>query len=113
MELSNGQSGMAYFSSKITDNGLYLLDEPENSLSPENQIKLAKFIEDSCRFFNCQIIMSTHSPFLLSIKDAKIYDLDSIPFQCKKWTELKNIRTYYDFFCNHANEFNNQTPTPK
>ena len=40
-EQSNGESAFAYFTGKIDENGLYLLDEPENSLSPENQIKLA------------------------------------------------------------------------
>ena len=72
--------------------------EPENSLSPEMQLKLKSFIEDSARYFGCQIIMATHSPFLLALEGAKIYDFDSSPVQIKDWLELKNIRTYYDFF---------------
>ena len=40
---------------------LYLLDEPENSLSAELQLDLLKFIENSARFYNCQFIISTHS----------------------------------------------------
>ena len=36
-EHSNGESAFIYFSEKINENGLYLLDEPENSLSPERQ----------------------------------------------------------------------------
>ena len=35
-EHSNGESAFLYFTEKIQQNGLYLLDEPENSLSPEN-----------------------------------------------------------------------------
>ena len=31
---------------------IYILDEPENSLSAENQISLMKFMEDSVRFYN-------------------------------------------------------------
>lgn len=49
----------------VRENGLYLLDEPENSLSPERQQELLKFLEDSARFFGCQFIIATHSPFLL------------------------------------------------
>lgn len=49
-EQSNGESALMYFASYITDNGLYILDEPENSMSASMQIKLAKFIEDSARF---------------------------------------------------------------
>jgi hypothetical protein len=29
----------------------------------EDVLKLKKYIEDSVRFYNCQFIISTHSPF--------------------------------------------------
>lgn len=104
-EHSNGESAFLYFSEKIQDNGLYLLDEPENSLSPERQQELLKFLEDSARFFGCQFIIATHSPFLLSMKGAKIYDLDENPVDVKRWTELENVRAYYEFFKKYENEF--------
>lgn len=104
-EQSNGESALMYFASYITDNGLYILDEPENSMSASMQIKLAKFIEDSARFFNCQFIIATHSPFILGIKDAVIYDLDSKPAIIKEYANLENMRVYYDFFKLHAAEF--------
>ena len=105
-EHSNGESAFIYFTEKIQDNGLYFLDEPENSLSPERQLELVEFLENSVRFFGCQIIMATHSPFLLSMKEAKIYDLDELPVVTKRWTELPNVRTYYDFFMKHNKDFN-------
>ena len=102
---SNGESAYRYFIEKITENGLYILDEPENSLSPKRQIELMSFIEDSARFFGCQFIISTHSPFLLAIKGAKIYDLDESPVSVKPWTSLENVRTYYEFFKHHDSAF--------
>ena len=104
-EHSNGESAFLYFSDKIQENALYLLDEPENSLSPEKQQELLKFLEDSARFFGCQFIIATHSPFLLSMKGAKIYDMDEEPVDVKKWTELPNVRAYFDFFMKHEGEF--------
>ncbi|WP_228548268.1 AAA family ATPase [Sporosarcina obsidiansis] len=104
-EYSNGESAFLYFTEKIGDHGLYILDEPENSLSPKRQIELVKFIEDSARFFGCQFIISTHSPFLLSMRDAKIYNLDEKPVRVQRWTELENVRTYYEFFKGHENKF--------
>ena len=104
-EHSNGESAFMYFSEKIQENGLYLLDEPENSLSPERQQELLQFLEDSARFFGCQFIIATHSPFLLSLKGAKIYDLDENPVDVKRWTELDNVRAYYQFFKKHEGEF--------
>lgn len=102
---SNGESAMRYFVDHITENALYLLDEPENSLSIALQQELCKYIVDSARHFGCQFIMSTHSPILLSIKDALIYDLDSDPVKTSDWTELENVRRYFDFFEEHRNEF--------
>jgi predicted ATPase len=104
-EHSNGESAFLYFSEKIKEKGLYLLDEPENSLSPERQQELLKFLEDSARFFGCQFIIATHSPFLLSMRGAKIYDLDEEVVDVKRWTELKNVRAYYEFFQRHEREF--------
>ncbi len=104
-EYSNGESAFLYFTEKIGENGLYILDEPENSLSPQRQIELVKFIEDSARFFGCQFIISTHSPFLLSMREAKIYNLDENPVKVRRWTELENVRTYYEFFKRHEKEF--------
>ena len=103
--MSNGETAYLYFTKQIEENALYLLDEPENSLSAALQDKLRQFIEDSARFYNCQFIISTHSPFLLSMKGAKVYDLDSVPVESKKWTELENVRLYHEFFKAHENEF--------
>lgn len=104
-EHSNGESAFLYFADKIKENGLYLLDEPENSLSPEKQQELLRFLEDSVRFFHCQFVIATHSPFLLSMRGAKIYDLDEEVVDVKRWTELGNVRAYYDFFKKYEKEF--------
>lgn len=104
-EHSNGESAFLYFTEKIQESGLYLLDEPENSLSPERQKELLEYLENAARFFGCQIIMATHSPFLLSMRGAKIYDLDAEPVDVKPWTELGNVREYYEFFRQHRVEF--------
>ena len=104
-EHSNGESAFLYFSEKIKEDGLYLLDEPENSLSPERQQELVRFIEDSARFFGCQFVIATHSPFLLAVRNARIYDMDEEPVDVKRWTQLPNVRAYYDFFKKHKEEF--------
>lgn len=108
IEHSNGESALMFWEKEIKENSIYILDEPENSLSAQNQLKLKKFIEDSARFYNCQFIISTHSPFLLALDSAKIYDLDSFPVISKKWPQLPNIKIYHDFFKEHDQEFQNK-----
>ena len=105
IEQSNGESALMYFEKEIGENGIYILDEPENSLSASSQIKLVKFIEESARFYNCQFIISTHSPFILSIKDAHIIDLDDGDNKDVNWTKLENVKIYYDFFKEHSDDF--------
>ncbi len=102
---SNGESAFSYFTKEIKENALYLLDEPENSLSPERRMELAKFIEDSARFYGCQFIISTHCPFLMAVKGAKIYDMDSYPIKTKRWSEFENVKVYRNFFKSHESEF--------
>ncbi len=104
-EYSNGESAFRYFIEKIDEDGFYILDEPENSLDPKHQLDLKSFIEDSARFFGCQFLISTHSPFLLSMRDARIYHLDEKPAAVRKWTELENVRIYYDFFKTNSSLF--------
>ena len=102
---SNGENGFKYFTDAIQPGGLYLLDEPENSLSAEMQLELVQYIQAMARFYDCQFIMSTHSPFILSLPYARIYNMDELPVKTCKWTNLPNVRIFYDFFKNHADEF--------
>ena len=102
---SNGESAMKYFTDHITENALYLLDEPENSLAVGLQKDLCQYISDSAKHFGCQFVIATHSPVLLAMPEAVIYDLDEVPVRTKKWTELPNVRRFYEFFEEHRDEF--------
>ncbi|MBO7598624.1 MAG: AAA family ATPase [Bacteroidales bacterium] len=102
---SNGETGFRYFTDAIQPGGLYLLDEPENSLSAEMQIELMHFLHGMAGRYDCQFIVSTHSPFLLSLPGAKIFNMDSEPVKTCKWTDLPNVRIFFDFFMERKDEF--------
>ena len=102
---SNGENGFRYFVDAIQPGGLYLLDETENSLSPEMQLQLTQYLLSMAHFYECQFVIATHSPFMLSIPFARIYNMDEIPVKTCKWTEYDNVRVYYDFFKQHSKEF--------
>lgn len=101
---SNGETAMKYYAEHITEDALYLIDEPENSLSAKFQIELRDYLLASARFYGCQLVIATHSPIILSLPGAKIYDLDEYPVDTKKWTHLENVLTYYRFFLEHEYE---------
>jgi len=104
-QFSNGETALKFFKDEIQRKTLYLLDEPENSMSPQFQMQLKSFIEDCATHAECQFIIATHSPFVLAINGAKIYDLDSKPVIVQKWYDLKNIRITYDFFIKNKELF--------
>ena len=101
---SNGETAMKYYVERITENALYLIDEPENSLSPQRQLELREFLATSARYYGCQFVIATHSPFILSIPGAKIYDLDEYSSDVRRWCELDHVWEYYKFFKEHEEE---------
>lgn len=102
---SNGETAFQYFEQRLKNDTLYCLDEPENSMSPKMQLELVKLLENMAHYCGNQFIIATHSPFLLALKGACIYDLDSNPVDVKKWWELENTRIYYEFFKKNASLF--------
>lgn len=102
---SNGETAMLYFIERIEEDGLYFLDEPENSLSVELQLQLADYIVQTARATQSQFVIATHSPILLAMQGAKIYNLDDDPVSVCPWTELPNVRRFFEFFMSHRDQF--------
>lgn len=102
---SNGEMALQILEDEIEMDALYLLDEPETSLSPSNQIKLAHEINRRARLLGCQFIIATHSPFLLGTLEGKIYNLDEKQITESQWYDLENVKMYYDFFKNKESFF--------
>ena len=102
---SNGETAMRYFTEHIDRDSVYILDEPENSLSVDYQLQLKEYIQSSARYYNCQFIISTHSPIFLSLKNANVYEISRNSIERKNWTELDNVRKLFDFFYQHRKEF--------
>lgn len=102
---SNEETSMQYFEEYLQPNALYLLDEPEVSLSPSNQVLLANEINKLARLLECQFVIATHSPFMLGTLNAKIYNIDTKEYDVVKWNELENVQYFYNFFKKHEQEF--------
>jgi predicted ATPase len=72
---SHGEAYLTILHSRIADKGIYLLDEPEAALSPLKQLSLIAFILEVLKKGNAQFIIATHSPILMGIPDATIYQI--------------------------------------
>ena len=102
---SNGETALMKLSEWIEKPGIYLLDEPENSMSCEFQERLASIITYLAKYGRCQFVIATHSPFILSIEGAKIYNLDHTPVNVCQWWELDNMQRYFRLFENEREKF--------
>lgn len=94
---SHGQYHMAFFKSRYRIKGLYLLDEPENALSPKKQLELLKILNESSQAGHAQFIIATHSPILLALPEACIYSFDHIPIKPVQYEETEYYQIYRDF----------------
>lgn len=82
-EKSHGESFLAITQNYMRADGVYIFDEPEAALSPQRQLTLLMDIY-KCATAGAQFIIVTHSPILLGIPDAEIYNFDKgEPHLCK------------------------------
>lgn len=95
---SNGEVALRRMQIMIMPDNLLFLDEPEVSLSPVYQRQLADMIELFASQLRTQFVIATHSPFFLSLKEARIYDLDSRPSSIRQWYELPNMHAFFYLF---------------
>lgn len=93
---SHGEGFFDLFRSRLTPNGLYLLDEPETPLSPMRQIAFLGLIHDAVAQ-DCQFIIATHSPILMSYPGAAILSFDTAPLSRVPYEELEHVRLTRDF----------------
>ena len=94
-ECSHGESFIRLVQNRFTDNGLYILDEPEAALSPQRQLSLLCLIDQLAKEGG-QFIIATHSPILISYRDGKILDLNN-NFKEVKYedTDIYNLYKMY------------------
>lgn len=87
---SHGQAFLNLFQGRFVPGGLYLLDEPEAPLSPQNQLGLLALLFDQIER-DAQFIIATHSPVLLAFPGAAIYSFDRVPIEPVAYHELDHV----------------------
>ncbi len=99
-EQSHGESFMALIQNRFGSNGLYILDEPEAALSPKKQMTLLCTLNDLIKR-NCQFIIATHSPILLSFPNSEIYEISKECVKKTPYEETDTYKTTKDFLNHH------------
>ncbi len=93
---SHGQAFLNLFQGRFVPAGLYLLDELEAPLSPQNQLGLLAVLLDMVSR-DAQFVIATHSPILLTVPGAKIYTFDRVPIAPVAYEDLDHVVLTRDF----------------
>ena len=95
-ENSHGESFLKLFRERFVPGGLYLLDEPEAALSPQSQLGFMTMLHDMVAQ-GSQFLIATHSPILMALPDARIYDFDGRPVRSVGYDEIEAVNLTRDF----------------
>ncbi len=97
---SHGEAYLKILQIRLGDKGVYLLDEPEAALSPLKQLSLIFLILEVLKNRNTQFIISTHSPILMGIPDAMIYEIRDESMEQVRYNETDHYRITKTFLDN-------------
>ncbi len=96
---SHGESFLKLFQSRLVSGGLYLLDEPEAPLSPLRQLAFLSLVKEMVSQ-DCQFIIATHSPIMLSFPGATILSCDTAPIEAVEYDDLEHVKLTREFLNN-------------
>jgi len=98
-KMSHGEGYLELFKSRLVPDGLYILDEPELSLSPMRQLSLIALIKEMVTK-NCQFIIITHSPILMAFEEAVIYEFSNDGIEKILYDDIEHVNLTKDFLNN-------------
>lgn len=93
---SHGETFLHVFRERFVPGGLYLIDEPEAALSPQSQLGFVSMMADVVNEGG-QLIIATHSPVLMAVPGATIYNFDESPLREVAYEDLEGVRLMKDF----------------
>ena len=96
---SHGESFLSVMLQRFFGNGLYILDEPEAALSPQNQLALLAKIQ-LLAHKKSQFIIATHSPILMACPNAVIYWLGEAGPVKQKYEDIEHVQIMRSFLEN-------------
>ena len=96
--LSHGESFLAFFRGySFQLGGLYILDEPEAALSPQNQVEFVRILMNNVLSGNKQYVIATLSPIILACPGAQILSFDNRSIQPLGYEQTTTYNFYKEF----------------
>jgi predicted ATPase len=94
---SHGESFLAVLRVRFADVGVYFMDEPEAALSFRSCLGLLSLL-DTMRREGSQVVVATHSPLLMSLPGAALFELgDHGIRRVDRWEDLDLVQSWRSF----------------
>jgi predicted ATPase len=97
LSISHGEGFVAFFEERLSQQGLYIFDEPESALSPARQFDFLKILRRMQRQANSQVILATHSPILMALPDADLWHIEKWGIRPTTLEETPHFKIYREF----------------
>ena len=104
-EQSHGQGFLTFFTSRFGSKGIYILDEPESALSPQNQLAFLRIIWELEQNGQAQFIIATHSPILMAYPGAKLLQFSEREINEIEYEATDHYNLTRDFLNNRERYF--------
>lgn len=101
---SHGEGFIEFFASRINTRGIFILDEPESALSPIRQISFLHFLSEVQLEMKCQVIMATHSPILMAVPGATVFEISDAVRTVSDFRDLESFKLM-KMFMNNPDRF--------
>jgi predicted ATPase len=95
-ELSHGEGFLEILRTRISQEGFYLMDEPDAPLSFVSSLSLVALLHDLAAA-GSQVIVATHSPVVAAVPGARILELGPWGIRPSRWEELELVAAWRQF----------------
>lgn len=93
---SHGEAFLGYLESRVSERGLFLLDEPEAALSFTSCLRLLSLLAAAADA-GSQVVLATHSPVLAAFPGATILEFGEHGIRTADWPELELVNHWQAF----------------
>lgn len=97
LSASHGEGFLHFFEERFSRQGIFILDEPESALSPQKQFEFLRLLRQMQRAENCQVIMATHSPILMALPYADLWQIERLGIRPTTLEDTAHFKIYREF----------------
>lgn len=94
---SHGEGFLRFFEERCSRPGIFIFDEPESALSPTRQFEFLKLLRMMQAGAQSQVIMATHSPFLMALPDAALWAMNRGGLEPTRMEDTAHYRLSREF----------------